>query len=91
MDIDDLIKETYRKMRWFEESIKEAKRRGEYYSELDKDKMKIKVLDMFLAELHRLSTKGQRTISKKKAEKLLDDIVYKKLHLSKSPFESHKL
>jgi hypothetical protein len=90
MDIDELIKETYRKMRWFEENIKEAKRRGEYYSELDKDKMKIKVLDMFLTELHRLSAKGQKTISKKKAEKLLDDIVYKKLHLSKSPFESHK-
>jgi len=86
MEISKLIKETYQKIRWFEGGFKEAERRQETYPDLLLDKQKVKVLDMFLTELHKLGGKGQKTISKKKADKMIHDIVYKKLHMLKSPF-----
>ena len=85
--ISKLIKDIYWKIRWFEQGIKEANKRGEYYADIELDKQKIKVLNIFLTELHKLDGKGQKTISKKKADKMIHDIVYKKLHMLKTPFK----
>lgn len=87
-----LIDETYEKIKWLQYTVDREKKSDLPKTEFTKrliaeDKQKIKVLKMFLTELHKLSYKGQKTISQKKVRKILKDIIYRKLHMIKSPFK----
>jgi len=92
LNLEKLIREIQDKIFYLQDSIDREMKSDlpkTYFTQrlIAEDKQKVKVLKLFLQELYKLSSQGKKTISSRKAEKLLKDIIYKKLHLAKSPFK----